>query len=735
VAEFLLELFSEEIPARMQARAAQDLERLAREKLTEAGLHFERIASYVTPRRLTLVVDGLPEKQPDVTKETKGPKVGAPDKAVQGFLRAQGLSSLDEAERRETEKGTFYFAVRHIEGRPTVEVLADFVIDLLNGMGWPKSMRWSANAFRWVRPLHNILAILDGKVLGPDISIKHSTASSNFPLRFMGPFETAQFEHLGYISPTARTFGHRFLAPDPIRVTSFADYKDKLRNAYVILDPAERREVIRQRAEALAAAEGLRLKDDPALLDENAGLTEWPVPLLGTIDDAFMELPPEVLTTSMRSHQKYFATETPEGKLANRFVLVANIETPDDGAAIVAGNERVLRARLADAQFFWDQDRRTPLRDRVGDLGEVVFHAKLGTLHDKIDRIDGLAVAVAGHVEGADRDKVRSAALLAKADLTTGMVGEFPELQGVMGRYYALADGEAPEVAEAIAEHYSPLGPTDRCPAAPVSVAVALADKVDTLTGFFAIDEKPTGSKDPFALRRAALGIIRLIVENRLRLPLAEVFAEALRLQPEGARQALHDRAAKAGAESPERLLTGELLDFLAERLKVVLRDRGVRHDLIAAVFAVQRPGGGPEDDLVRLLARVEALRGFLESDDGANLLVAYRRAANIVRIEEKKDKTTYDGAVEPDLLQAPEEAALHDALDAAAETATAALRREDFTRAMAAMAELRKPVDSFFDRVTVNADDAALRQNRLRLLKRIDATLRQAADFARIEG
>jgi len=719
VAEFLLELFSEEIPARMQARAAQDLERLARDKLTEAGLHFESIASYVTPRRLTLVVDGLPEKQPDVTRETKGPKVGAPDKAVQGFLRAQGLSSLDEAERREIEKGTFYFAVRHIEGHPTVEVLGEIVPRLVREIPWPKSMRWRTHALRYVRPLHRILALFDGQVVPGALDLDGATLEFGDETR-----------------------GHRFLAPDPIQVTSFADYKDKLRNAYVILDQKDRSDLILRRAEGLAKGAGLRLRMDPALLDmnagllaENAGLTEWPVPLLGTIDDAFMELPPEVLTTSMRAHQKYFATETPEGKLANRFVLVANIETPDDGAAIVAGNERVLRARLADAQFFWDQDRRTPLRDRVGDLGEVVFHAKLGTLHDKIDRIDGLAVAIAWHVEGADRDKVRSAARLAKADLTTGMVGEFPELQGIMGRYYALADGEAPEVAEAIAEHYSPLGPTDRCPAAPVSVAVALADKIDTLTGFFAIDEKPTGSKDPFALRRAALGIIRLIVETKLRMPLAEVFAEALRLQPEGARQALHDRAAKAGAELPERLLTGELLDFLAERLKVVLRDRGVRHDLIAAVFAVQRPGGGPEDDLVRLLARVEALRGFLESDDGANLLVAYRRAANIVRIEEKKDKTTYDGVVEPDLLQAPEEAALHDALDAAAETAAAALRREDFTRAMAAMAELRKPVDSFFDRVTVNADDAALRQNRLRLLKRIDATLRQVADFAKIEG
>ncbi len=712
MAEFLLELFSEEIPARMQARAVGDLARLARDKLSDAGLHFDDIASHATPRRLTLVVEGLPDKQPDVTRETKGPKVGAPEKAVQGFLRAQGLASLDEAEVRETEKGAFYFAVRHIQGRPTAEVLGEVVPQLVRELPWPKSMRWADHALRYVRPLHSILALFDGRAVPGALDLDGAALA----------FGNA-------------TRGHRFLAPDPIQVTSFADYKDKLHSAYVILDPAERRDIIRAGAEKLAAAEGLRLKDDPALLDENAGLTEWPVPLLGTIDEQFMALPPEVLTTSMRAHQKYFATETPDGRLANRFVLVANIGTPDGGAAIVAGNERVLRARLADARFFWDQDRKTPLRDRVGALGDVVFHAKLGTLHDKIDRIDGLAVALAEHIEGADRDKVRSAALLAKADLTTDMVGEFPELQGVMGRYYALADGEAPEVAEAIAAHYSPLGPNDRCPSAPVSVAVALADKIDTLTGFFAIDEKPTGSKDPFALRRAALGIIRLVVENKPRLPLAEAFAEALRLQPEGARQALHDRAAKAGAETPERLLVGEILDFLAERLKVVLRDRGVRHDLIAAVFAVERPGGGPEDDLVRLLARVEALRAFLESDDGANLLVAYRRAANIVRIEEKKDKTTHGGEVATDKLQAPEEIALRDALDAAAETAAAALHREDFTRAMSALAELRRPVDSFFDRVTVNADDVALRQNRLRLLKRIDATLRQVADFARIEG
>jgi len=709
MADFLLEFYCEEIPARMQAKAAADLERLMCEKLTTANLAFDSAASHVTPRRLVLVVDGLPARQPDRTEETRGPKVGAPDKAVQGFLRSQELDSVAEAEVRETPKGPVYFVVRQIEGRPTPEVLAALVPALVRELPWPTAMRWADHTLRFVRPLHGVLALFDGRPLPGGLDLGG-----------------------GRIAFGATTRGHPFLAPAPFEVTSFADYKAKLHDAKVVLDPEERRAAIRARADALAAAEGLRVKEDPALLDEVTGLVEWPVPLIGTIDAAFMDLPPEVLTVSMRTHQKYFALERPEGTLANRFVVVANIETPDNGAAIVAGNERVLRARLADARFFWDSDRQRPLADRVGALDGMVFHAKLGSVRDKVERIEALAVSLSDRIAGADQDKARSAATLAKADLTTGMVDEFPELQGVMGWYYARHDGESPEVCDAVAAHYSPLGPADACPRQPVSVAVALADKIDTLVGFFAIDETPTGSKDPFALRRAALGVIRLIVENALRLPLSAVFGEALSLHGAPARQAVQNRAK---GRDPAQVLSDALLTFLAERLKVVLRDRGVRHDLIAAVFAVERPEGGPEDDLTRLLARVAALRDFLASEDGANLLVAYRRAANIVRIESKKDKVAYDGAVDADLLDLPQEQALDAALGTAAAQAADALAREQYTEAMQAMAALRGPVDAFFDRVTVNASDPALRANRLRLLSGIGATLARVADFAKIEG
>jgi glycyl-tRNA synthetase beta chain len=522
---------------------------------------------------------------------------------------------------------------------------------------------------------------------------------------------------------TTETRGHPFMAPEPFEVSDFDDYRAKLERSGVVLPHAERRERIRAEAERVAAAEGLSLRPDDGLLDENAGLTEWPVVLLGRIEDRFMALPPEVLQVSMRTHQKYFATETPEGELANRFIVVANIETPDNGAAIVAGNERVLRARLADAEFFWQTDRQQPLRDRVAQLHEVVFQEQLGTLHDKVERMQTLAAGLAQPV-GADRDKARSGAYLAKADLVTGMVDEFPELQGLMGSYYAQADGEAPEVVRAVAEHYSPLGPGDNCPSAPESVAVALADKLDTLAGFFAIGEKPTGSKDPYALRRAALGVVRLVTDNGLRVGLRSVLVEAHGLLPEAVRQG-----------STAEAVADEVLAFLTDRLKVVLRDRGVRHDLIAAVFAVERPEGGPEDDLVRLLSRVDALRGFLESDDGANLLVAYRRAANIVRIEEKKDKQAYDTDVAEDALRETAEAELFRALTTAARQANAALAQEDFQAAMQALADLRAPVDAFFEGVTVNAQDQTLRANRLRLLKRIGTTLAQVADFSKIEG
>jgi glycyl-tRNA synthetase beta chain len=692
MAELLLELLSEEIPARMQARAAEELRRLVTDKLKEAGLAYTEARAYATPRRLALVVDGLPEKQPDVTEEKKGPKVGAPEQAIQGFMKANGLDSIERAEVRKTDKGEFYFAVRHVKGRPTAEVLPGTVQQAIQALSWPKSMRWAEGDFRWVRPLHSILAVFSGQAFG-------------------GRFETDGGTE---VIVGNRTLGHRFLAPEPFEVSSFADYEEKLRAAKVVLDREERKRTIADGAVTLAEAEDLTVKDDPALLDEVAGLVEWPVVLIGSIDEEFMDLPAEVLTTAMRHHQKYFSTLDGDGRLADRFIVVANMEAADGGTAIVAGNERVLRARLADARFFWDQDRKQPLAERVPALEEIVFHARLGSLAEKVSRLQTLAVEIAEHVPGAGRDRVRSAARLAKADLVTGMVGEFPELQGIMGRYYALNDQEHYEVAEAIAEHYSPQGPNDRCPKAPVSVAVALADKIDTLVGMFAIGETPTGSRDPFALRRAALGAIRLIVENELRLPLASVF--------QAAQQTFHGLDGQAAVVP--------LLEFFADRLKVALREKGVRHDLISAVFAL-----GGEDDLVRLLERVRALEDFLGSENGANLLVAYRRAANIVRIESKKDKRAYNGGADAERFVQAEEGALYGALGEAAASAGPALDREDFTGAMAALAGLRRPVDDFFDRVTVNAEDRALRENRLNLLAQIGATLGRVADFSKIEG
>ena len=693
--ELLIELFSEEIPARMQARAAEDLKRLVTDKLKEAGLAFTEANAYATPRRLTLVVDGIPPAQPDVTEEKRGPRVGAPDKAVQGFLKSAGLTSLDQCEKRDTGKGEFWFAVVRKKGVQTATLLPSLLSESFAALPWPKSMRWAGHQYRWVRPLHSIVATFDGTVLDGGIDLGGGTI----------PFGNV-------------TRGHRFHDPREIKVVGFADYKTKLRESYVIADPVERRSAIKAQIDKLAAAEGLSVKPDEALLDEVAGLVEWPVALMGRIDEPFMAIPPEVLTTSMRVNQKYFSLVDKNGKLAPRFLVVANMETKDGGKAIVAGNERVLRARLSDAKFFWDQDRKVKLEERIPALKDIIFHAKLGTVADKISRIRALAADLAAYIPGADVDQVRSAALLAKADLTTGMVGEFPELQGVMGRYYAMHEGEKQAVADAIAEHYAPLGPADRCPTAPVSVAVALADKVDSLVGFFAINEKPTGSKDPFALRRAALGVIRLIVENKLRLPLLVLFQNADRL--------LEEQIATAGGKLNAR----ELLDFFADRLKVALRENGVRHDLISAVFAL-----GGEDDLVRLLARVDALRTFLESEDGANLLVAYRRASNIVRIEEKKDGKSYNSGVDAARLRQGEEKALHQALAASAEAGGRALDAEDFGGAMAALAQLRRPVDAFFDKVTVNCGEDDLRANRLRLLSEVRSTLNRVADFSQIEG
>ncbi len=714
MAELLVELFSEEIPARMQARAADDLKRLATDAFKAAALPFSDARAFVTPRRLTLSVEGLPVAQADVKEERRGPRVDAPQNAIDGFLRANGIT-LDQCEKRDTGKGVFYFAVVEKKGRKTAEVLAELLPSVFGALPWPKSMRWGAGDIRWVRPLHSILCAFNGQAV---------------KLTFAG------------IEAGDTTRGHRFMAPKPFAAHSLAAYKDNLRSAYVMLDAAERRDSIAKDAALLAADEGLALKRDEGLLDEVTGLVEWPVALLGSIDQNFMDVPPEVLTTAMRAHQKYFALEKADGTLAPRFVVIANMLTEDGGRQVVAGNERVLRARLSDARFFWDQDRKQPLESRVLALKDIVFHAKLGTVAEKVERIQVLAAELCEFIPSADRDAARSAALLAKADLVTGMVGEFPELQGIMGRYYALHDGEKREVADAIAEHYSPKGPDDKCPTAPVSVAVALADKIDTLVGFFAIDEKPTGSRDPFALRRAALGVIRLVLENKLRLPLAKVFGlgrlfyedsidkDTLRASKPPIRTEHGTTITPTSSESlPQAAeISKQLLEFFEDRLKVALREKGVRHDLIDAVFAL-----GGEDDLVRLLARVDALTSFLASEDGRNLLVAYRRASNIVTIEEKKDKATYDGAVDPALLSQAEEQTLAKVLAEAQAGTKLALAKEDFTGAMTVLALLRGPVDAFFDKVTVNTDDKAARANRLRLLSQIRATLGAVADFSRV--
>ncbi|TDQ84489.1 glycyl-tRNA synthetase beta chain [Dongia mobilis] len=697
MAEFLLELFSEEIPARMQARAAEDLQRLVTDKLKTAGLTFTSARSFVTPRRLALVIDGLPLAQPDVKEEKKGPRVGSPQQAIDGFLKSAGLASLDQAEKRDTGKGEFYFAVIEKKGVATDAVLAGLIAAAINELPWPKSMRWMGNTQRWVRPLHSIIALLDGKVVPGAFNLGGSTV----------PFGD-------------KTHGHRFLSPGAITVTSFADYQAKLKASKVILDQAERKASIKVQAEKAAAAEGLSVKPDEGLLDEVTGLVEWPVVLMGRIDDEFMAVPHEVLTTSMRVNQKYFALLDKAGNLAPRFLVTANIEAHDGGKAIIHGNERVLRARLSDAKFFWDQDLKVGLSSRVPLLDPITYHARLGSVGDKGRRIKALAREIAKYVPGCEAGLANQAAGLAKADLVSGMVGEFPELQGIMGRYYARAEKLPDEVADAIADHYKPLGPNDSCPRAPVSVAVALADKIDTLTGFFAIDEKPTGSKDPYALRRAALGIIRLILENQLRLPLRGILAAAYRG---------YQGIAGFGDTVPREVQT-DLMEFFADRLKVALKEQGVRHDLIAAVFAL-----GDEDDLTRLLARVEALKGLIDSEDGANLLAGYKRAANILRIEEKKDGIAYGEAPDAAWLQQDEEKALHDALNAAEATLAKAIGAEDFASAMVALAGLRGPVDAFFDKVTVNADEKELRANRLRLLNAIRLGFNRVADFSRIEG
>jgi glycyl-tRNA synthetase beta chain len=752
MADLLLELFSEEIPARMQAQAAKDLERLVVGALSDRGLLFEGAKAFAGPRRLTLAIAGLPPKQPDVSEELKGPKVDAPQAALDGFLRKTGLTK-DQLKVEKTPKGDVYLAVIERAGRETAEVLAEILPECFAKLPWPKSMRFPGSPVRWVRPLHGIVCTFDGEVV---------------------PFEFAG------VTSGNTTWGHRFLSSGPIEVRRYDDYVEKLHKAHVILDAEQRKAIIFEAVKSAAFVHGLEMIPDEGLLDEVAGLAEWPVVLVGAIQNEFMDVPPEILQTSMRTHQKYFSLRDPKtGKMANRFALVANMIADDAGREIVAGNERVLRARLSDAKYFWDEDRYyldlstlkpdlnrpRSLESRVDGLKKVVFHAKLGTQYERVQRIVALAGGIAAKI-GADVEKAKRAALLCKADLTTGVVGEFPELQGVIGRYYALHNDESADVADAVRDHYKPVGASDVVPTNKISVAVALADKLDQLVGFFAIDERPTGSGDPYALRRAALGVIRILLTIGASLPLRNLLLDLMGALAVHIRWSLYEGGTISGQDialletkwlegsglsgketfAPEMFRkyalenptffpaftkdVNSLIGFFADRLKVALREKGTRHDLIDAVFSL-----GNEDDLVRLVARVEALQSFLKTDEGANLLAGYKRAANILKAEEKKDKTTFDGEPDAGLLTLPEERALAEALASASKSIADDVAAEKFVEAMGVMAKLRAPVDAFFDKVKVNDDDLKIRENRLKLLSRLRATLHQVADFSKIEG
>ena len=715
--ELLLELFSEEIPARMQAKAADDLRRLVTDKLVAEGLVYEGAKAFATPRRLALTVHGIPARQPDLKTERRGPKVGAPDAAVQGFLKATGLKSLDEAKIQRDPKGDFYIGLIEKPGRNAIDVLAEILPVIVRTFPWPKSMRWGARSGKpgslsWVRPLHAITATFGLETEEPDV---------------------VKFEVDG-IEAGQTTYGHRFLAPDAISVRRFEDYEAKLLDAKVVLDAERRKDAILTDAKQLAFAQGFELVEDQNLLDEVSGLVEWPVVLMGSFEQEFLKTPDEVIRATIRNNQKCFVVRDPKtGKLANKFILVANIEATDGGKTIIGGNERVIRARLSDAKFFYETDLKTKLEDRLPKFEQIVFHEKLGTQAERIKRIERLAAWIAELIEpqlkiGARfyegssaqyANEVEQAARLAKADLLTEVVGEFPEVQGLIGKYYALAQGERASVAAACEEHYKPQGPADRVPTHPVSVAVALADKIDTVVGFWGHDEKPTGSKDPFALRRAALGIIRILVSNDIKLPLLKSIDVAWQ------GYALNDAGVIGGSEH----FSGDLLAFFADRLKVQLREQGARHDLVDAVFAL-----GGQDDLVMIVRRVDALGKFLDTDDGKNLLAGTKRASNILAIEEKKDKRSFDGAPDAALYSLGEEKALAKAIDEVKAEAGAAVAKEDFAAAMSAMAKLRPPVDAFFDKVRVNDDDAKVRENRLKLLNEIRSATRAVADFSKIQ-
>ena len=735
--QLLLELFSEEIPARMQAGAARDLERMARDGLGKHELAFESLRTFAGPRRLTLVGEGLPPATPDRAEELKGPKTSAPPQALEGFLRKTGLTRDQLSERQ----GVFYASVQHT-GRPTPEIAAEFVGEIVRGFPWSKSMRSGSSNFRWVRPLKRIVFLFDGAVV---------------------PFE------IDGVASGGVTEGHRFmgLAPgQPFAVTGFDDYAAKLAQHCVVLDAADRKRRILGGAHAACAARGLELVEDEGLLEEVAGLAEWPTPLIGDMDAGFLDLPGEVIRTSMRTHQKYFAVrragEPSQGErgLAAHFLVVANIEATDGGAEIRAGNAKVLSARLSDARFFWDEDRKAGAFDRwLEKLKGVTFHAKLGTMAERVERIAALAREIAPAV-GADPDLAETAARLAKADLASNLVGEFPELQGIMGGYYVRLAGEPDAVADAVRDHYKPIGPSDSVPIAPLTVAVALADKLDTLVGFFVEGEKPTGSKDPYALRRSALGVCSLLRSSNVRVglnsilqkswydhayrrgyreayPKGYVVGTALALVTddktrEEINHVLEEAARTTRSSEPDWLRSAhrQLMDFFADRLKVLLRDEGKRHDLVDAVFALG------DDDLVRIVDRVEALSAFLATEDGANLLAGYKRAANILRAEQKKNPgEAYGGASDAALFREAEERALRTAVAEAASALQPLLAAEDFAAAMGQLARLRAPVDAFFDKVLVNDPDPAVRLNRLRLLASLQATANHVADFSLIQG